>query len=197
MPQMKNDMSGAAAILAAMSALRGPGLSDAQVTGYLMCTDNMPGSTAMALGDVHHHPGRHHGRGRQHRCRGAPGDGRCARPGARGWHHDAIVDIATLTGAMMRALGREVAGVIGNDQALVDQVLAAGGQPPARRSGSCRSISGYRGQLDSSIADIKNLGGGDGGAITAALFLAEFMGDMPLAHIDIAGTAQSEGDRGG
>ena len=104
---------------------------------------------------------------------------------------DAIVDIATLTGAMMRALGRDVAGVIGNHDGLVEAVRAAGtvtGEPawpmPLWRP--------YAGQLDSTVADLKNLGWGDGGAITAALFLERFVGTVPWAHLDIAGTAWAE-----
>jgi leucyl aminopeptidase len=106
---------------------------------------------------------------------------------------DAIVDIATLTGAAMRALGTQVAAVIGNDAALLDQVEAAADAtdesvwelPLERR---------YRSSLNSNVADIKNLGGANGGAITAALFLEEFVGDIPWAHIDIAGTAQNDAD---
>ena len=108
---------------------------------------------------------------------------------------DAIVDIATLTGACMRALGTQVAGVMGNDQALVDQIRAAADatdepvwQLPLEQR--------YRKELDSTIADLKNLGGANAGAITAALFLAEFVGDVPWAHIDIAGTAQAGSDGG-
>jgi leucyl aminopeptidase len=106
---------------------------------------------------------------------------------------DAIVDIATLTGASLRALGTQVAGLIGNNAGLVAQVetaAAATGEsvwelPLERR---------YRGQLDSDIADIKNLGGPNAGAITAALFLEEFVAGKPWAHIDIAGTAQNDRD---
>jgi leucyl aminopeptidase len=108
---------------------------------------------------------------------------------------DAIVDIATLTGACMRALGTRVAGVMGNDQALIDQVRTAADatdepvwQLPLERR--------YRMELDSTVADMKNLGGANAGAITAALFLEEFVGDVPWAHVDIAGTAQSTGDAG-
>ncbi len=191
--QMKNDMSGAAAILAAMSVLRELGCTT-EVTGYLMCTDSMPGPTALALGDVITIRG-----GTTVEVVNTDAEGRLVMADglvlAREDGVDAIVDIATLTGAMMRALGRDVAGVIGTDQPLVDQVLVAGretGEPvwqmPLWR--------GYRGQLESSVADMKNLGWGDGGAITAALFLAEFTGDVPWAHIDIAGVAQSEADTG-
>jgi leucyl aminopeptidase len=95
----------------------------------------------------------------------------------------------------MRALGTQVAGVIGNDQALIDQIRAAAEatdepvwQLPLERR--------YRKELDSTTADLKNLGGANAGAITAALFLAEFVGEVPWAHIDIAGTAQSAGDGG-
>ena len=109
--------------------------------------------------------------------------------------NDAIVDIATLTGACMRALGTQVAGVMGNDQDLVDQVRAAADatdEPVWQLPLDKR----YRKELDSTIADLKNLGGANAGAITAALFLAEFVGDVPWAHIDIAGTAQASGDAG-
>ncbi len=106
---------------------------------------------------------------------------------------DAIVDIATLTGAAMRALGTQISGVIGNNRSMVDQIEAAAALtgesvwelPLDRR---------YRGQLDSEVADIKNLGGANAGAITAALFLEEFVAGKPWAHIDIAGTAQNDRD---
>ena len=110
---------------------------------------------------------------------------------------DAIVDIATLTGACLggpRHAGSP--GVLGNDQALVDQVLA-GGQG-RRRDGvaAARCERSYRKLLDRDVADIKNVGGPYGGAITAALFLEEFVGDTPWAHVDIAGTMKSDTDDG-
>jgi leucyl aminopeptidase len=102
---------------------------------------------------------------------------------------DAIVDIATLTGACLRTLGVEIAGVMGNSLDLVDQVELAGDvadepvwELPLHRP--------YRAQLESSIADLTNMGGINAGSITAALFLEEFVGDVPWAHVDIAGTAQ-------
>jgi leucyl aminopeptidase len=190
--QMKNDMSGAAAILAAMLQLRTLGCG-AEVTGYLMCTDSMPSGTALALGDVITMRG-----GTTVEVVNTDAEGRLVMADAlvlaREAGNDAIVDIATLTGAMMRALGREVAGVIGNDDALVEAVRAAGRatDEPAWPLPLHRP---YRSQLDSTVADLKNLGYGDGGAITAALFLAEFARDTPWAHLDIAGTAQGEADR--
>jgi leucyl aminopeptidase len=189
--QMKNDMSGAAAVLASMAQLAAIGCTT-QVTGYLMCTDNMPSGTAMALGDVLTIRG-----GTTVEVINTDAEGRLVMADAlvlaTEEPTDAIVDIATLTGACMRALGTQVAGVMGNDQRLIDDVCAAADatdesvwQLPLERR--------YRGELDSTVADLRNLGGANAGAITAALFLAEFVGDVPWAHLDIAGTAQSPGE---
>jgi leucyl aminopeptidase len=191
--QMKNDMSGAAAILAAMAELGDLGCT-AQVTGWLMCTDNMPSGTALALGDVITMRG-----GTTVEVINTDAEGRLVMADAlvlaTEEQHDAIVDIATLTGACMRALGTQIAGVIGNNQGLVDQIRAAAeatDEPVWQLPLAAR----YRKELDSTVADLKNLGGANAGAITAALFLAEFVGEVPWAHIDIAGTAQSGGDAG-
>jgi leucyl aminopeptidase len=191
--QMKNDMSGAAAILAAMAELRDLGCT-AQVTGWLMCTDNMPSGTALALGDVITMRG-----GTTVEVINTDAEGRLVMADAlvlaTEEQSDAIVDIATLTGACMRALGTQIAGVMGNNQALVDQISAAAeatDEPVWQLPLAAR----YRKELDSTVADLKNLGGANAGAITAALFLAEFVGEVPWAHIDIAGTAQSGGDAG-
>jgi leucyl aminopeptidase len=188
--QMKNDMAGAGAILAAMStlaALKCP----TSVTGWLMCTDNMLQGSAMKLGDVLTIRG-----GKTVEVLNTDAEGRlvmsdglvlAAEEGV-----DAIVDIATLTGAALRALGPKLAGVLGNDQGPVDQVMAAARlthelvwQLPLDRR--------YRSILDSDVADIKNWEAGDPGATTAALFLEEFVRDLPWAHIDMAGTAWSAG----
>jgi leucyl aminopeptidase len=186
---MKNDMSGAAAVLAAMLHL-GEVDCPVTVTGYLMCTDNMPSGTAAKLGDVMTVRG-----GTTVEIINTDAEGRLVMADALVMaaeeQPDAIVDIATLTGACMRALGEQVAGVMGNDAALIDQIRTAGQStdepvwelPLERR---------YRGQLESDVADIKNLGGANAGAITAALFLEEFVAGRPWAHIDIAGTAQSD-----
>jgi leucyl aminopeptidase len=106
---------------------------------------------------------------------------------------DAIVDIATLTGAALRALGDTHSVVLGTSQPLVDRLRDAGGatdeatwQFPLQRK--------YRKLLDSDVADIANLGGMNAGATTAALFLAEFVGETPWAHLDIAGTMNAESD---
>ncbi|MEU7902958.1 leucyl aminopeptidase [Actinoplanes sp. NPDC049118] len=190
---MKNDMSGAGAILAAMSVLRDVACPVA-VTAYLMCTDNMPSGSATKLGDVLSIRG-----GMTVEVVNTDAEGRLVMADALVLATeepvDAIVDIATLTGACMRALGTRIAGVFGNDQVLVDQVKAAADRvdepvwqlPMARR---------YRSEMDSHVADIKNMGGANGAAIHAALFLEEFVAGRPWAHIDIAGTAQNESSTG-
>ncbi len=135
--QMKNDMSGAAAILAAMAELGDLGCT-AQVTGFLCCTDNMPSGTALALGDVITMRG-----GTTVEVINTDAEGRLVMADglvlSTEEPNDAIVDIATLTGACMRALGTQVAGVMGNSQALVDQIRVLPPTPPMSRCGSCRS----------------------------------------------------------
>jgi leucyl aminopeptidase len=108
---------------------------------------------------------------------------------------DAIVDIATLTGAALMALGPATAAMFANDDHLADSVIAAAAavdEPLWRMPLEPK----YRSQLDSEIADIANLGGKYAGATTAALFLRHFVGDTPWAHIDIAGTMNAEKDDG-
>ncbi len=191
--QMKNDMSGAAAIVGAMAELRALDCRT-QVTAYLSCTDNMPSGTAMALGDVITMRG-----GTTVEVINTDAEGRLVMADALVLATeepvDAVVDIATLTGACMRALGTQVAGVIGNDDDLIGQVRAAA-ESTDEPVWPLPLEARYRKELESSIADLKNLGGANAGAITAGLFLAEFVGDTPWAHLDIAGTAQSTGDAG-
>ncbi|WP_308467272.1 leucyl aminopeptidase family protein [Rathayibacter soli] len=188
---MKMDMSGAGAVFAAMTALAELGCTNT-VTGYLMCTDNLPSGSAIALGDVL----RIHG-GTTVEVKNPDAEGRLVMADAivlaKEAGVDAIVDIATLTGAAMSALGTMMAPVFGNDQSIVDQVLAASAvtdealwQFPLERR--------YRDQLNSDIADISNLGGPYGGSITAALFLAHFVGETPWAHLDICGPMMSGKD---
>ncbi len=188
---MKTDMSGAAATLAAMTALNALACP-VTVTAWLMCTDNMPSGSATALGDVLTIYG-----GKTVEVMNTDAEGRIVMADALVLATedkvDAIVDISTLTGAALMALGTMSAAVFGNNQAFVDQVKTASAQtdetvwqlPLDRR---------YRSQLESDTADLKNMGGEFAGAITAALFLAEFVGDVPWAHLDIAGTAHSTVD---
>lgn len=192
---MKTDMAGAGAVLAAMSALSALDCPTA-VKAYLMCAENMPSGSTLRLGDVLTIHG-----GKTVEVQNTDAEGRLVMADALALATeeptDAIVDIATLTGACLRALGTEVAGVFGNDQGLVQQLLAAARdtdeplwQLPLDRR--------YREQLESEVADLRNIGTGapvEPGAITAALFLAEFVGAVPWAHIDIAGTARANASR--
>lgn len=186
---MKNDMSGAGALLATMTVLGELGCPVA-VTGYLMCTDNMPSGDALKMGDVI--TARN---GVTVEVANTDAEGRLVMMDAlvlaAESQPDAIVDIATLTGASMRALGTLVAGVMGNDQAVVDRLLAAAAATD-ERAWQLPLERAYRGQLDSDVADISNLGGPNAGAITAALFLETFVAGLPWAHVDIAGTAQAD-----
>jgi leucyl aminopeptidase len=186
---MKNDMSGAGTLLAAMLTLGELG-ARTSVTGYLMCTDNMPSGSALKMGDVI--TARN---GITVEIANTDAEGRLvmmdALVMAAEQKPDAIIDIATLTGASLRALGTLVAGVMGNDQDVIDQVLDAA-RASDERAWQLPLERAYRPQLDSDIAHLNNLGGANPGAITAGLFLEEFVDGTPWAHIDIAGTAQAD-----
>jgi leucyl aminopeptidase len=109
---------------------------------------------------------------------------------------DAIVDLATLTGACVVALGEKVAGLMGSDDAWIEQINDAAG----RANEAVWHLplpTEYRKMLESEVADVRNIGtGGYGGALTAGLFLKEFVGEVPWAHLDIAGPARASGDDG-
>ncbi|NQY57441.1 MAG: leucyl aminopeptidase [Ilumatobacteraceae bacterium] len=191
---MKMDMSGAAAVLSTMSAL--PALRGrTKVTGYLMCTDNMPSGSALKLGDVLTMRN-----GKTVEIHNTDAEGRLVLADglslAVEQEPDAIVDIATLTGSALGALGPEVAALLGSNQSFIDQVKASGDavdeplwQMPLERGR-------YRKMLDSVVADMRNIGGPFAGAITASIFLSEFTGDVPWAHLDIAGPMKVDADRG-
>ena len=109
---------------------------------------------------------------------------------------DVIVDIATLTGAAMAALGQDYAAVIGSDQAAVDGLLASSSATDEPLWQLPLARDEYRSKLDSVVADMRNIGGPYAGATTAAIFLSEFVGDVPWAHLDIAGPMNAEADAG-
>ena len=193
MMAMKMDMSGAAAVLAAMTTLRRRRCA-ASVTGFLVCTDNMPSGSSMKLGDVLRFRN-----GKTAEILNTDAEGRLALADglslAAEEEPDAIVDIATLTGACMVALGTRYAGVMGTSPGLIDQLREASAAT-GERVWELPLDDSYRKLLDSVIADMKNVGGPYGGAITAGVFLREFVGDVPWAHLDIAGPMGSEGDIG-
>ena len=188
---MKMDMGGAAAVLGAFTALRDLGTTSA-VTGWLMCTDNMPSGSAYKLGDVLTARG-----GTTVEIKNTDAEGRLAMMDAlvlaveEGV--DAVIDIATLTGAILVALGQSTAGLYGNDRELVG-LLKEAAQATDEPVWQLPLEKKYRKQLDSEVADISNLGGPFAGSTTAALFLQEFVGDTPWAHVDIAGTMQVDSD---
>ncbi len=191
--QMKNDMTGAGAILGAMTALKALGCTTA-VTAYLCCTDNMPSGSAMKLGDVLTMRN-----GTTVEVLNTDAEGRLVMADglslATEEPVDAIVDLATLTGACLRTFGVEIAGMMGNDTDLMAQVKAAGAVAD-EPVWELPLYQPYRAQLDSPIADMTNMGGANAGSITAALFLQEFVDGHPWAHVDIAGTAQLPAARG-
>ena len=189
---MKMDMSGAAAVLSTMTALRDLRCRTA-VTGYLVCTDNMPSGSALKLGDVLTMRN-----GKTVEIHNTDAEGRLILADGLSLAveeaPDAIIDIATLTGAAMAALGPDVAAVLGSDQGLVDRLRNAAdstGEPIWQMP---LESDRYRKLLDSNVADMRNIGGPYGGCITAAIFLSEFTGDVPWAHLDIAGPMKVDGD---
>lgn len=191
---MKMDMSGAAAVLCAMSTL-GELKCRTQVTAYLMCTDNMPSGNAMKLGDVLTIRN-----GKTVEIHNTDAEGRLILADGLSLavedQPDAIVDIATLTGAALAALGPEIAAVLGTNQKFITQVEASADRTEEPVWNLPLERDRYRKLLDSVVADMKNIGGPFAGTITASIFLSEFVGDIPWAHLDIAGPMKSDGDDG-
>lgn len=190
---MKMDMSGAAAVLATMGALRALKVKT-QVTAYLMCTDNMPSGSALKLGDVLTMRNKKtveiHNTDAEGRLILADGLslGAESKP-------DAMIDIATLTGACLGALGKKMAGVLSNNSGVVSQLMDSSARTD-ELLWELPLFHDYRRLLDSNVADMRNIGGPYAGATTAALFLHEFVGSTPWAHLDIAGPMDTDGDDG-
>jgi leucyl aminopeptidase len=166
-----------------------------KVTAWLMCTDNMPSGSALKLGDVLTMRN-----GKTVEIHNTDAEGRLVLADGLSLAveeaPDAIVDIATLTGAAMAALGPQIAPVLGTSQSLVDQLMACSEATDEPLWQLPLAAQRYRKLLDSVVADMKNIGGPYGGAITASIFLSEFVGDIPWAHLDIAGPMMVEGDDG-
>jgi leucyl aminopeptidase len=189
MDKMKDDMSGGAAVICAMSAI-------AQLKLPIRCiavipmTENMPGGRAVKPGDV-----LASAEGKTVEIINTDAEGRLilgdglwlARQ--RGATH--LVDVATLTGACVVALGKTTTGLFGTPASWVEDVRRAT-ERAGDRSWPMPVFEDYKEQLKSEIADLSNTGGRPGGAITAALFIKEFAGDLPWVHMDIAGTAWAE-----
>ena len=191
---MKMDMSGAAAVLSAMSALKALGCRS-KVSAWLMCTDNMPSGSALKLGDVLTMRN-----GKTVEVLNTDAEGRLVLADglslAAEEEPDAIVDIATLTGAVLGALGPDIAGVLGTDQEWVDDVKESAERVDEPVWQLPLDRDRYRKLLDSPYADMKNIGGPYAGTITASIFLSEFVGDVPYAHLDIAGPMKQDSAAG-
>jgi leucyl aminopeptidase len=161
------------------------------VLGVFAATDNMPSGSAYRPGDVIRAYS-----GKTMEIINTDAEGRVVLADALAYaaeqHPDAIVDLATLTGACVVALGHVASGLFSNDDELADGLLAAG-QASGERLWRMPLWKEYREQIEAPLGDIKNTGGRPAGSITAAWFLANFVGDVPWAHLDIAGTAWTEG----
>jgi leucyl aminopeptidase len=192
MLRMKDDMSGAAAVLGIMRAL--PALKPpVEVHGLVAAAENMPSGSAIRPGDVLRAMN-----GTTIEIGNTDAEGRLTLADAlcyadRRIGADEIIDMATLTGACVVALGPLCSGLLANDQKLADRLLAAAAAA-GERVWQLPLIDEYREHLKSEVADLNNVGPRGGGAITAGLFLREFAGDRAWAHLDIAGPAFIEKD---
>ena len=195
MDEMKHDMSGAAAVLGAMRAVALLKLP-LHVVGLVPAAQNMPDGNAYLPGDVVTASN-----GKTIEVLNTDAEGRVvlsdALHHANSFEPDAIIDLATLTGACVVALGHDCAAVLGNDDALIRKLHSAG-ERVHERVWQLPLWEEHRKQIRGTIGDIKNVSGRPAGTITAAAFLSHFVDETPWAHLDIAGVAWhgKEGDYG-
>jgi leucyl aminopeptidase len=194
METMKTDMSGAAAVIAAMSALRDLKVKT-RVIGFVPLVENMPSGNAMRPGDVLRMRN-----GKTVEVLNTDAEGRLILADALSLASeekpDAIVDIATLTGAVTVALGDKIAGLMGTDDDWSTQVRAVADRV-GEKTWPLPLPDDYRKLLDSEVADLRNIGlPGGGGTLTAGLFLREFVNGAPWVHLDVAGTARASAEDG-
>src|SRR5687768_3643680 len=189
MDRMKDDMSGGAAAICALAAVARLNIP-VRCIAVVPMTENMPGGRAVKPGDV-----LKSAEGKTVEVLNTDAEGRLILGDALWYARELgathLVDLATLTGACVVALGKTTSGLFGTPPAWVAQVQAASARA-GDRSWPMPVYDDYAEQLKSEIADFTNTGGRAGGSITAALFLKEFAGDLPWAHLDIAGTAWAE-----
>ena len=190
MEEMIFDMSGGAAVIGAMQAIAELNVP-LNVVGIVPSAENLLDGRAMKPGDI---IGSREGKSIE--VVNTDAEGRLiladALSYAQTFNPAAIVDCATLTGSVVIALGHHAAAVFSTDEDLIDELREAGDRSGER----CWPLplwDDYRRQIDSSVADLVNIGGRAGGSITAACFLKEFVGEFRWAHLDIAGTAYGEG----
>jgi leucyl aminopeptidase len=189
MAEMKMDMSGAAAVMGTMQAaarLKIP----LHVVGLVPATENLPSGTALKPGDILVHYN-----GKTSEIDNTDAEGRLiladALSYAERFSPDLVIDLATLTGAVVVALGHHATGMLGNDSTSMERLKEAGDRT-YERVWQLPMFDEYEKLIKSDIADVKNTGGRWGGAITAALFLKRFIGKYKWVHLDIAGTAIME-----
>ena len=188
MGDMKQDMAGAAAVMTALGAIAQLKLR-INVTAVIPAAENLPSGTALKPGDVLKAMNN-----KTIEVISTDAEGRLILADALSYAQklglSPLIDLATLTGACRVALGIVYGGLFGNDQDLADRVLSAA-ERTGERMWQMPMPAEYKDQIKSEVADIKNVGNRYGGAITAALFLAEFVDNTPWVHIDIAGPASS------
>ncbi|HTK81626.1 MAG TPA: leucyl aminopeptidase [Bacteroidota bacterium] len=186
MSEMKMDMSGSAAVIGALEAASRLKLPF-HVVGLIASTENLLGGSAMRPGDIITHYG-----GKTSEVDNTDAEGRLVLADALGYastfNPKVVIDLATLTGACVVALGSHATGMMGNDEEVM-AVLKAAGETTFERVWPLPLYEEYENQIKSDVADVKNVGGRWAGAITAGLFLKKFIGEYRWVHLDIAGTA--------
>ncbi len=192
MEDMKWDMAGAGTVVGLMAALAGR-KSKVNAVGLVGLVENMPSGSAQRPGDVVKSYS-----GQTIEVINTDAEGRLVLADVVWYCQEKfdpqfMVDLATLTGAIIISLGHEHAGLFSNDDALSDKLIAAG-KATGEKLWRMPLDEAYDKQLKSEIADMKNIGGRPGGSITAAQFIKRFVNDKPWAHLDIAGMAWSSKD---
>jgi leucyl aminopeptidase len=193
MEEMKDDMAGGAAVMTAIAAISRLKLK-INVISIVPAVENLPGGSALKPGDVLKAMN-----GKTIEIISTDAEGRLILADALGYAGKLkarrIVDVATLTGACITALGYITTGVMGNNQPFIDSVIAAG-KEAGELMWQLPMFEEYKEQNKSDIADIKNVGSRGANTIIAGQFLSEFVGDIPWVHLDIAGTSSSSKERG-
>jgi leucyl aminopeptidase len=192
MAEMKMDMSGAAAVIGTFHAAAQLKMKR-HIIGLIPAVENMLSGSAVKPGDII----RHHN-GKTSEVDNTDAEGRLiladALSYASRYKPNLVIDLATLTGAVVVALGHHATGMMGTDQKSMDALRSAGDKT-YERVWQLPMFDEYERQIKSDIADVKNVGGRWAGAITAGFFLKKFIGDYPWVHLDIAGTAILEADQ--
>ena len=194
MDEMKYDMCGAASVMGTISAVAELGLP-VNIVGIIPATENMPSGEATKPGDIFTSMS-----GQTVEVLNTDAEGRLilcdAITYSKKYNPEVVIDIATLTGACVIALGKHATGLLSNHNPLARELINAG-EESGDRAWQLPLWDEYQQQLNSPFADIANIGGRDAGTITAACFLSRFAEKLQWAHLDIAGTAWLSGNKKG